>query len=146
MNTGGIPLKFEYIDNIQSLSIDTKDETMEKPKCYIPKKLAGFYRKHPEDYIMADKERTINAILSVYLDYRCLPTEYNENEPDDPAGLGILELICIKCIANPEFTRRIREVYSNLDTLYTDIVEKNKPFAKVLDDNFTHGELLYYGI
>jgi len=116
---------------------------MEKPKCYIPTSLTGFHNRVKEPFV--DIDTAVRSVLSVYLDYRCLPSEHNDREPDDPNGMGIFELICIKLIMCPEFSAHARKVYSVLDTIYERIVSKGESSISVMKETFTLDELKYYG-
>jgi len=118
---------------------------MDKPICYIPETLQGFYKKNIDNAFI-DKITAIKTILSIYLDYQCLPTEFNEHEPHDPKGLGILEMLCLKLIMFPEHTRHIREMYSKLPEFYQQIFEKKKNIIQIIDENFTLDELESYGL
>ena len=108
-------------------------------------RLKGIYKKYSECEVFVDKKRAIEAILSVYLDYRCLPTEFNDNEPEDPHGLGILEILCLKLITMPTHTRLIREIYAKLDGMYDDIIKRGVPIEKVIEQNFSLEQLRDYG-
>ena len=105
----------------------------------------GIYKQLSESEVFRDKETAIRAILSVYLDYRCIPTELNDNEPEDPLGLGILEILCLKLIAMPTHTRIIRDTYQKLDEMYNSIVKQRVSIEKVIDQNFTLDQLRDYG-
>ena len=119
---------------------------MSKPKCYIPLRLKDIYKKYNSiEEIHDNKRLIIECILSIYLDYRSIPTELNDNEPDDPVGLGILECLCIKLIANPQFTRHIRDIYGNLDEFYDELINKRKSMIDIIDNHFTIEELRFYG-
>jgi len=118
---------------------------MDKPICYIPESLIGYYKKNI-DNAFKDKKTAIKTILSIYLDYQCLPTKHNDQEPHDPNGLGILEMLCLKLIMFPEHTRHIRELYSKLPDIYEHIIEKKKNIVQIIDENFTIDELQSYGI
>ena len=118
---------------------------MEKPICYIPESLKNFY-KIPVDNPFVDKQTAIKTILSIYLDYQCLPTEYNDMEPHDPNGLGILEIICMKLLMFPQYTRHIRDVYTKLPLIFEQIVEKNISIVSVIDEYFTLEQLENYGL
>jgi hypothetical protein len=118
---------------------------MEKPICYIPESLTNFYRR-PLDNPFVDKQTAIRTILSIYLDYQCLPTEHNDMEPHDPNGLGILEMICLKLLMFPQYARHIRDVYSKLPEIYEQIVEKNRSIVSVIDEHFTLEQLENYGL
>jgi hypothetical protein len=118
---------------------------MEKPICYIPDNLEGYYKK-TIDNPFKDKITAIKTILSIYLDYQCLPTEHNEQEPHDPNGLGILEMLCLKLIMFPEHTRHIRDFYSKLPDFYQQVLDKKKNIIQIIDEHFTIEELESYGI
>ncbi len=118
---------------------------MEKPVCYIPESLEGYYKKHM-DNPFKDKATAIKTILSVYLDYQCLPTEHNDMEPHDPNGLGILEMICLKLIMFPDYTRRMRDLYARLPELYERILEGKTTILHIIDEQITLDELESYGL
>lgn len=118
---------------------------MEKPVCYIPESLDGFYKQSNLNPFK-DKATAIKTILSIYLDYQCLPTEHNDMEPHDPNGLGILEMICLKLIMFPEHTRHMREFYSKLPEFYEDILEKRTNILRIMNEHLTLEELESYGL
>ena len=118
---------------------------MEKPVCYIPEALVGYYKKTIDNPFI-DKTTAIKTILSIYLDYQCIPTEHNDMEPHDPHGLGILEMMCLKLVMFPEHTQHIRQFYTILPDIYQQILEKKKNIIEIIDENFSIDELQSYGI
>jgi hypothetical protein len=120
---------------------------MEKPVCYIPEQLINYYKSpNAEKDAFINKQNAIKTILSIYLEYQCLPTEINEFEPHDPNGLGIFEMICLKLLMMPKHTRQIRTVYSQIPEIYNRIIEKKQNITQVMDDMFSLEQLEDYGL
>ncbi len=120
---------------------------MNKPICYIPEGLIHFYKlpsvlQHP----FRDKQTAIKSILSIYLEYQCLPTEHNDMEPHDPNGLGIFEMICLKLSMMPKHARKMRCMYMQLPEIYEKVVEKHQNIISVMDEAFSLEELADYGL
>lgn len=120
---------------------------MEKPVCYIPDQLINYYKSpNAEKDAFVNKQNAIKTILSIYMDYQCVPTEINEFEPHDPNGLGIFEMICLKLLMMPKHTREIRTIYSHLPEIYVRIIEKKQNIIQVMDDTFSMEQLEDYGL
>lgn len=119
---------------------------MEKPICYIPEELINYYKKPcAEKNAFCDKRTAVRTILSIYLEYQCLPTELNNYEPHDPNGLGIFETICLKLVMMPKHTRHVRTIYSQISEIYEKIVDKRQNIIAVMEDTFSLEELEDYG-
>ena len=131
-----------------SLGVNKLHNTqMEKPICYIPDELANYYKKPGmEKNAFSDKRTAIRTILSIYMEYQCIPTDLNDHEPHDPNGLGIFEMICLKLLMMPKHTRHVRTIYSQLSDIYEKIVNKRQNIISVMEDTFSLEELEDYGL
>lgn len=116
--------------------------------CYIPEDVVGFYRSEESRRIdpFENTAIAVKMILSIYYDYQVAPTEYNDYEPHDPHGLGILENICMKLVMFPEHTVHIRTVYEQLHELHEKIRTGRTDIVTAMNDIFTLRELEDYGL
>ena len=150
------------------------DTRLRENSCFIPDDVVGFYRRRYEEDSrryeedshsrryeedsrryedslknpFENKETAVKMILSIYYDYQVAPTEYNDYEPHDPHGLGILEIMCMKLIMFPQHTQHIRTVYGRLADIH-ERIRNGKGTVSIVDvmcDTFTLCELEDYGL
>jgi hypothetical protein len=136
--------KYKDIFEIKIEIIITKIILQKMSKCYISDDLIDYY-KSVRDEPFPNKKIAVKSVLSVYLHYRCVPNEDNDFEPQDPVGLGIIECIILKLIQFPEYSKRMRLLFEQIDNLLFEIVSNKISLEKTLHDTFTLDQLRSYG-